>query len=208
MSKRYWIPILLGAGTAAIGFLITYADLTLYLGVNANTGVPLGYDAREIFITICSALGGPLAAVIAILQFPLIGLYMSIPAIGVSMVMLDRLAASLAVVFLYRYMYMHIKRLPLMTLFWAGTVWVYYSISYNTALISTCVLSGTSIIETYRSYGVLTVISLFFSLEPPFTYVFSLLILLAIPPRFRKPLWIQPEEIVTEKRSLVKEDMV
>jgi hypothetical protein len=208
MNKRFWIPVLMGAITAAIGFLITYADLTLYLGVNAITGVPLGYDGREIFIIICSALGGPLAAVIAILQFPFIGLYMSIPATGVAMVMLDRLAASMAVVFLYRYMYLHIKRIPFMMLFWAAAIWAYYSISYNIALISGSILSGTSIIENYQHYGVLAVISLFFSLEPPFTYVFTILILLAIPPHYRIPLWMQMKETITRQRSLLKEDTI
>lgn len=207
MVKSYWIPILMGVVTAAIGFLITYANLTLYLGVNAKTGVPLGYDGREIFIALCSALGGPLAAVIAILQFPFIGLYMSITAIGIAMVMLDRLAASLVVVFLYRYMYVHIKRLPVMMLFWAATIWAYYAISYNIELISGSILAGRSILDAYRSYGFWAVMGLFFSLEPPFTYMFSLLILLAIPSRFRKPLWIRLNEPLTGKKYFLKKDM-
>lgn len=207
MSKRYWIPILMGTGTAAIGFLITYADLTLYLGVNARTGVPLGYDGREIFIALSSALGGPLAAVIAILQFPFIGYYMSIPPLGVAMVMLDRLAASMAVVFLYRYMYFHIKRLPVMLLFWAVTIWAYYAVSYNIELIVGCILSGSNIIKAYQHYGFWAVISLFYALEPPFTYVFTILILLSVPPRFRKPLWIQQTEQVTQKKQDKRTDL-
>lgn len=208
MAKRYWIPIVIGTLTAAIGFLITYADLTIYIGVSSATGIPLGYDGREIFIALCSALGGPLAVVIAILQFPLIGLYMSLPPTGVAMVMLDRLAAGLAVVFLYRFMYFHVKRLPFILLFWAATIWVYYSLAYNLALVYGCILSGRSIIETYQSYGFGVVTNLFSSLEPPFTYVFSILILLAIPPRFRKPLWMRPKE--TESRItpiLLKSDV-
>ena len=197
----------MGTVTAVIGFLITYADLTLYLGMNPRTGVPLGYDGREIFIALSSALGGPLAAVIAILQFPFIGFYMSIPALGVAIVMVERLAASLAVVFLYRYMYLHIKRVPLMMLFWAATIWAYYSLSYNIALVSGCILSGTSILEAYRQYGVLAVMSLFYSPEPPFTYVFTLLTLLAIPPRFRKPLWIQAREQATQKKQDERTDL-
>ncbi len=198
----------MGAVTAVIGFMITYGNLTIYLGVSAATGMPLGYDGREIFIALCSALGGPLAAVIAILQFPLIGLYMSLPATGVAMIMLDRLAASLAVVFLYRFMYLHIKKLPFILLFWAATIWAYYAISYNIELVSACILSGRSIIETYQRYGFWGVISLFSALEPPFTYVFTILILLAIPPRFRKPLWIQPKEPMNEQKYVLKEDMV
>ena len=166
MSKRYWIPILMGAGAAVIGFLITYADLTLYLGVNAKTGVPL----------------------------------------GVAMVMLDRLAASLVVVFLYRNMCVHIKRLPLMMLFWAVTIWAYYVISYNIELISGCILTGKSIIEAYQNYGFWAVMGLFFSLEPPFTYVFSVLILLSIPPRFCKPLWVSPNGPAVEETYVLNED--
>jgi|GEM_PF-4211938 len=200
MIKRYRIPVLIGMVTAAIGFLITYADLTIYMGVNAATGVPLGYDGREIFTALCAALGGPLAAVIAILQFPFIGLYLSLPAIGVALVMLDRLAASLAVVFLYRFMYLHIKRLPFILLFWAATIWAYYAISYNIEVISSCILSSRNLIETYKNYGIWEVISLFSALEPPFTYVFTILILLAIPPRFRKPLWIQAKEQTAQEK--------
>ena len=97
MPQRYWKPVALGAFTAAIGFLITYGDLTIYVGTNPSTGVPLGYDAREIFIVICAALGGPLALIISLLQFLFIGLYLSLPAAGVAGVMLERLAAGLAV---------------------------------------------------------------------------------------------------------------
>ena len=64
MVKRYWIPILMGAVAAAIGFLITYADLTIYIGTSRLTGMPVGYDGREIFMTLSAALGGPIAVLL------------------------------------------------------------------------------------------------------------------------------------------------
>jgi hypothetical protein len=207
MIKRYWIPILMGAVTAVIGFLITYADLTIYVGTSAHTGLPLGYDGREIFMTLCAALGGPLAAVIAVLQFPFIGIHLSLPATGVAVIMLDRLTASLTVVFLYRYMYAHIKRLPLFLLFWAVTIWEYYSISFNIEVILGCILSDTSILATYQDMGLWALTGPFLQLEPPLTYLFTVLTLLSIPPRFRRPMWIQPNESVVEKKHFMKEEM-
>lgn len=208
MIKRYRMPVILGAVTAIIGFLITYANLTIYIGIDARTGMPLGYDGREIFITICAALGGPLAAVIAILQFPFIGLHLSLPATGVAVIMLDRLAASLAISFLYKFMYFRIKRLPLFLLLWAAAIWAYYTISLNIEVISGCILSGRSILESYQGSGFTALTYPFRHLEPPLTYFFSCLTLLAIPPRFRKPLWGQPKEPASETKYSMKEEMI
>jgi hypothetical protein len=184
----------MGTLTAAVGFLITYGDLTIYMGTSPSTGMPLGYDGREIFIAICAALGGPLALVIALLQFPFIGLYLSLPASGVAWIMLDRLAAGLAVVFIYRFMHLHARRPPFTLLLWALAIWVYYFLTLNVSFLTGLIVSGRSILEAYRHYGFDVLLWVFRNVEVPFTYVFSVLILLAIPPRFRKPFWIRPRE--------------
>jgi hypothetical protein len=207
MIKRYRILMFIGTVTAMIGFLITYADLTIYVGTSAHTGLPLGYDGREIFMTLCAALGGPLAAVVAILQFPFIGLYLSLPASGVVVIMLDRLTASLAVVFLYKFVHERVKKIPLFLLLWAVAIWAYYSISFNIEVILGCILSGTSIVGAYQDMGLWALTSPFLQLEPPLTYLFTVLTLLSIPPRFRRPIWIQPNESAVEKKHFMKEEM-
>lgn len=206
MIKRYRMPLIIGTVTAIVGFLITYANLTIYLGVSAKTGLPLGYDGREIFMTICAALGGPLAATIAVLQFPFIGLHLSLPATGIAVIMLDRFTASLVVAFLYRFMYLRIKKLPLFLLFWAAVIWAYYVISLNIEIISGCILSGTSILTTYHGKMFAVLINPFTNLEPALTYFFTSLTFLAIPSHFRKPLWGQPQKPISEKKELMMED--
>jgi hypothetical protein len=198
--------MIMGTVTAIIGFLITYANLTIYVGVSARTGLPLGYDGREIFMTICAALGGPLAAMIAVLQFPFIGFYLSLPATGIAVIMLDRFAASLVVVFLYRFMYVRIKKIPLFLLFWAAAIWAYYVISLNIEIILGCILSGTSILATYHGKVFAVLIRPFTHLEPSLTYFFTSLAFLAIPAHFRKPLWEQPQKPIAGKKELMMED--
>ena len=208
MIKKYRMPIIMGTITAIIGFLITYANLTIYVGTSTKTGLPLGYDGREIFMTICAALGGPLAAVIAILQFPFIGLHLSLPASGIAVIMLDRLAASLAIVILYKFIYLRIKKLPLFLLFWAAAIWAYYEISLNIGIISGCILSGTSVLAAYHGRVFNVLINPFIILEPPLTYLFTTLTFLAIPPHFRKPLWGQPKEHVSKEKHWVRETAI
>src|SRR5574340_38295 len=204
MVQRFWKPVALGAFTAAIGFLITYGNLTIYMATNPSTGMPLGYDGREIFLAICAALGGPLALVIALLQFPFIGLYLSLPASGVALVMLERLAAGLAVVFIYRFMHLHPRRLPYTLLLWAVAIWLYYLLTLNVSLVAGRIMTGRSVLEAYRVYGFNAVVMAFHNVEAPFTYVFSVLILLAIPPRFRKPFWIRPRETAPGSAVMLK----
>lgn len=206
MIRRSRMPMIMGIVTAIIGFLITYANLTIYLGVSAQTGLPLGYDGREIFMTICAALGGPLAAMFAVLQFPFIGLHLSLPATGIIVIMLDRFAASLAVVFLYKFIYLRIKKIPLFLLFWAAALWAYYEISLNIEFISGCILAGTSVLAAYHGKVFDVLINPFINLEPPLTYLFTTLTFLAIPPHFRKPLWEQMQKPILEKKDLTMED--
>jgi hypothetical protein len=183
--------MIMGTVTTIIGFLITYANLTIYFGVSAQTGLPLGYDGREIFMTICAALGGPLAVIFSLLQFPFIGLYLSLPAGGVAIMMADRLIAALTLVFLYKFFHERVRKLPLFLLLWAVAIWSYYFIVVNIRIILGCLLSDTSIILTYKSIGFWATINSFFVLEAPLTYLFTVLILLSIPLRFRSPVWVQ-----------------
>jgi hypothetical protein len=208
MSKRHWMPILMGAGTAAIGFLITYADLTIYIGRSRLTGMPVGYDGREIFMTISAALGGPIAVLVSILQFPFIGTYMSLPATGVAIVMADRLTANITVAFLYKFIHKRIRKLHLFLLLWAVAIWAYYVIMINIEIVLGCLVSNTNIIAAYQRIGLWAATNPFLNLEPPLTYLFSVLILLAIPARLRRPLWIQPKEPAAENNYSMREEPV
>jgi hypothetical protein len=207
MIKRYLLPVLMGVVTAIIGFLITYADLTIYVGTSRLTGMPLGYDGREIFMTISAALGGPIAVVVSILQFPFIGAYMSLPATGVAIIMTDRLTANLTVVFLYRFIHERIRKLPWFLILWAIAIWAYYVTMLNIDLILGCLLTHTDIITTYQSIGFWAVVNPFANPEPPLTYLFTVLILLAIPHRFRKPLWVPSNDPAVEEKYELKADM-
>ena len=206
MIKRYLIPVFMGAVTAFIGFMITYADLTVYVCTSRLTGMPLGYDGREIFMTISAALGGPIAVLVSILQFPFIGAFMSLPATGVVIIMTDRLTANLTVAFLYLFIHKRLRKFPLFLIIWAIAIWAYYVITLNIELVLGCLLSHTSIITAYQSIGLKAVVSPFLNLEPPLTYLFTVLILLAIPPRFQKPLWVTSYEPAIEEKYLLKED--
>lgn len=164
----------MGFGVAALLIVVT------------NLSVPIpgtGYltDPREIFTVVGSALGGPLGAII-------IGILagIAVPG-GVALAsMLSHIASGLMVAWAYRFIVYRRQHPLAFSIIWMATVFIYYYLLLIPIFIFLLKLfnhdpSAYTIIYARLAQGVIPEVIL--------TAIVTLLVVVALPHKTRKPSW-------------------
>jgi hypothetical protein len=207
MKKTIWIPIVISLAFAFLGWLILIAGFSIPIPrVDGNVGI------SEIFNLIAAILGGPITVVIGNIIFGIFGYTIVLSnthpwPISFYLTLADVIAHIITLVmvaFCYRFFYERAKRYEQAirnVIVIAG--WVLISISYYLVLIPLQVTFINLVIP-----GMLTFSDLFRGTLPEIlaTTFITTLILLALPKRYRKPLWYEskPGTPSTETKALAR----
>ena len=206
MKKTIWIPIVISLAFAFLVWLILIAGFSLPIpGLDANVGV------SEIFNLIAAILGGPITVVIGNIIFGIFGYTLVLSnahpwPISFYLTLADVIAHIIPLVlvtFCYRFIYERAKRYDQAkrnVIVIAS--WVLISISYYFVLIP---LQVTFI--NLVNPGMLTFSDLFRGTLPEIlatTFITSL-ILLALPARYRRPLWYEPKQTPDRSGKILDE---
>lgn len=207
MKKTVWRPIILGIFFGLLAGLTTAAGLSfLTPGVSDNA---IGFYATLLLLS--ASLGGPLAGVIAPMLFVAISALFGPPEMkemltipGIFWPNLIALGTTMALVgFAYRLLFERLT-LAIRLLAWAGVVLAYYVIIIPFSITPQYYLLGEStseilpaIVDAYRTYFPQAI----------FDIVFTSLVLVALPTRYRRPLWIDRQAAgpVSEHRGATQE---
>jgi len=153
-------------------------------------GTEVVTDPREMFVTMGAALTGPLGG--ALIGF-MCGVFDPTPGWTV-IVMIYHAAGGLWIGFAYKKLiYRHLK-MPLLLAGWLGSVAVYYygflvPISIYLTYAVQPALFEKIFGETSPSLGLLVTLYKFLVPEAVLTSLVTLLVLLALPAKYRRPLW-------------------
>jgi hypothetical protein len=188
MNKTIWIPIVGGFIFGALSFLISAANITITISKDLILG------PWEIFNTISAALFGPIGLLITQFGMDSGGYLYLINGVfpaphDVYFIICEYLAHSvslLGVAFGYRFIYLRMK-MPLFLAGWSMTLGIYYVILailqvslYNFAVPGL----GASYVVYFRNIPVELLLIIFL----------TSLILLALPARYRRPLWYESKQ--------------
>jgi hypothetical protein len=205
MRKTIWIPLVLGGVLGLLDFVSLAVDFLIPLGPFGATG------PQEILVIMSAALGGPIGLVIA-LVFQDLGIYLyflnsqflpeQMSSLGVLTSLADFAAHFLALLVLaYGYKLLHQRAKKIYT-YLSG--WILLIVIYYTFLVF------------FQSYLIGLVIKVHHPLSVAFqnnfpelivVVIISTLILIALPEKYRRPLWIeqQPQSPPTVDGTVSKE---
>ena len=208
MKKTLWIPLVLGGVLGLLDFVSLAVSFLIPLGPFGATG------PQEIAVIISAALGGPLGLLVANFLQEL-GIYIfflksqflpeQMLSTGVLFPIADFIAhtlALLAVAYCYRFLHQRAKKV---TAFFAG--WVLIIVIYYTLLV---LLQSTLLGLVISDKPPLS--TLFQNNLPEFfvVVIISTLIWIALPARYRRPLWYEvqafppPSEARTQSKEIRK----
>jgi hypothetical protein len=192
VTKTLWLPLVLGLIFGLLAGIATATGLSfLTPGITDN--------AIGIYVTLfllAAALGGPLAGAIApaimmvilvIFGPPEMKEIITVPAVFWSN--LFALGTTVTLVgFAYRLIFERLK-MPVRLLAWAGIILAYYFISIPASIIPQYFLLGDPPSEILPAvlYGYETYIP-----QAIFDIFFTSLVFIALPRRYRRPLWNKP----------------
>jgi LytS/YehU family sensor histidine kinase len=180
--SKTWLFVVLAFGIAA--FLVRWAGLTVPV---LGTTVKLG--SREIFITLGAAITGPVGGSI-------IGFFAGLSTLSTPTGQSDLIShviGGLLIGFLYKPVYRR-WRLPGLLLGWAFLIAIYYCIAIipvylmGVSLITPGGLSGVfgPDVSFFQAYRLIIQAGI---LEVAVTTIITMIILAALPDKFRRPLW-------------------
>ena len=191
MKKTIWQPLILGTVLGLLAGIATVTGLTFITpGITDNA---IGFYVALFLLS--AALGGPLAGAIAsMLMVTISALFgppdmkeiITIPAVFWSN--LFALGTAVALVgFAYSLIYERLK-MPARLLAWAGIILAYYFISIPASIIPQYFLLGDPPSEILPAvlYGYETYIP-----QAIFDIFFTSLVFIALPRRYRRPIWIE-----------------
>jgi hypothetical protein len=208
MKKTIWLPIVISLIFAFLGWLILIAGFSLPIpGLDANIGV------SEIFNLIAAILGGPITVVIGNILFGIFGYSLVVSnahpwPISFYLTLADVVAHIISLIlvsFCYRYFYERAKRYEQAKRnAIAIASWILISIVYYFVLIPLQVTLVNLVIP-----GSLTIVELFRGTLPEIlaTTFITTLILLALPKRYRRPLWYEPQAGTLSTKNTAQELM-
>jgi hypothetical protein len=203
MKKTIWIPIVISLLFAFFGWLILIAGFNLPIpGLDAYVGV------SEIFNLIAAILGGPITVVIGNFLFGIFGYSLIVSQAhpwptSFYLTLADVVAhiiSLMLVSFCYRSIYERVKRNnQAKKNVYAVTSWILICIGYYFVLVPLQVSFVNLVIS-----GMFTFSDLFRGTLPEIlaTTFITAFILLALPERYRRPLWYEskPGTLSTETR--------
>lgn len=199
MKKTIWIPLLGGLIFGALSYLTTVANLTIQISEDLILG------PWEIFNTLSAALFGPIGLLITELGldvsaylYLIKGVYPA-PQDIYFMVgnYIAHIAAMLLVAFGYRFIYQRM-RMPLLLVGWFLVMGIYYLVG-----VALSVFFHNSAIP-----GLGATLPGYFNevrLEFVIIMVITSLILLALPERYRRPQWYEPQQALDQSAELQDE---
>ena len=200
MKKTIWIPLVLGAALGLLDLVSIAVDFIIPLGPYGATG------PQEVFITMSAALGGPLGLSVACLLQEVSHHFFSLKALfspeqmastGTLYSIADfsaHILAALAVAYCYKFLHQRAKK---DYVFFGG--WILILVFYYTLLV----LLQFFLIGFVIDLPPLSALYRNFLLEFLVVTIISTLIWVALPRRYRRPLWIelQPAARITEDRT-------
>ena len=176
--------LLLALVFGVIGFLIIYLELFFVI-----PGTSIITDPRELFVIIGSALTGPIGGAIV---GALSSIYDPTPDIRIY-VMIQHIIGGFLFGLLYKKLVYEKAAMPFFIVRWIFLVFCYYFIFYIPAFAVTFLIDKEifKILVHADSSFFDSLIFLYKSLLPEFifTTAFTALIFIALPQRYRKPLW-------------------
>jgi hypothetical protein len=189
LKKTIWIPIVGGLIFGALSYLTTVANLTIQISEDLILG------PWEILNTLSAALFGPIGLLITELGLDISGYFYLIrgvyPAPQDIYFMVGNyfahVAAMLLIAFGYRLIYQRMK-MPRLLAGWVLIMSIYYLVGVILSVIlHNIAVPGLG--ATFRGY--------FSSVRLEFILVtvVTLLILLALPERYRKPQWYEAKQV-------------
>jgi len=202
VKKTIWLPIVLGSALGLLDFVSMAVDFLIPLGPYGATG------PQEVFIIMSAALGGPLGLSVECLLhevghhfFFLKSLFSpeQMSSTGTLYSIADfsaHILATLAVAYCYKLLHQRAKKVYV---FFGG--WILIAVFYYTLLV----LLQFFLIGFIIDLPPLSV--LFRNFIPEFLVVaiVTTFIWIALPARFHRPLWIEPEPFPPPTESKGKE---
>lgn len=192
MRKSIWIPLILGGVLGILDFVSLAVNFLIPLGPFGATG------PQEILVLMAAALGGPWGFFVAQI-FHDLGIYFyflhmqlspeQMASLGVLFVLADFSAHILALsVVAWGYKFLHQRAQKIYT-FCAG--WILIVIIYYTLLVLLQSLLIGLVVQVQHPLS-----EIFQNNLPEFLVVtlITTLILLALPNKYRKPLWIKQQQ--------------
>lgn len=197
LKKTIWVPAVGGIILGALSFLITAADITVQISDDLILG------PWEIVNILSAALFGPVGLLITELGLDISGYLYLIKGVypapqDVTFMIgnyVAHITAMLAVAFGYRYLYRRLTLLPLL-IAWVPLMGIYYLIGV-VLQVTFFNLAVPGLGASYATY--------FSNVRLEFVLVTGItaLILLALPERYRRPVWYEtdnPPEMVLERK--------
>jgi hypothetical protein len=195
VKKTIWMPLVLGAALGLVDFISLAVNFLIPLGPLGATG------PQEIFLTISAALGGPLGLLVAsflhesgVFLFFLKNelspdLLWSTGVLFATADLVAHLVALPAVAYCYRFLYQRAQKLYVFCAGWILVICIYYGLLvflqfFLLGLVVTDV-PGLSVLyqNNLPEFAVVAIV--------------STLIWVALPARYRKPLWYEMQPLPT-----------
>jgi len=192
MKKTIWIPMLIGLVFGLLNFMSWAIDLVIPMGVSSS-GVQVTAGLYEIFNVLSAAIGGPISMVIteiineigAYIFFYRPGSNGAVPGYIMSLVSaLIHVFSLLSVIFCYRFFYHRAKNTPALVSGWLLTIFIYFG-------LASVIFLG--LLKFLNPDINITFVSFFLDSWPEalVTLIITTLALLALPKRFRRPVWYE-----------------
>jgi len=188
VMKRMWIPLVLAIGMGLLAGLVNIFDLTIM----SPTGWPIGF--YNIFLFFAVAIGGPVGGLSEIIMISMINSFGPLgwrDMIGPELYWANVITEGLILLPLfalgYRLIFKRVK-MPLRLLTWIGLIIGFYLLDVVILPLLWWLFEGMAIDASF----VENIVSGIQSWLPQMItdIIISCLIMLALPERFRRPLWI------------------
>ena len=196
MKKTIWQPLVLGVVSGLLAGIATVTGLSFLM-----SGIT--YNAIGFYVTLfllAAALGGPLAGAITPAFWVIISALFGPPEMQAVITPPDTFWSNLIALgtftalvgFAYRLIFERLK-MPARLLAWAGIVVAYYFIALPAAIIPQYLLSGDppseilpAVLSAYANYIPQAIFDIFI----------TSLVFIALPARYRRPLWVAQQPVV------------
>jgi hypothetical protein len=191
MKKTIWMPLVLGITLGLVDFLSLGVHWVIRIASFGQIG------PQEVLVIISAALGGPLG-LLAANFFQELGMHLFLlkgdfpgqPWLEVSISIADFIAHALAllvVAYSYRFLHQRAKKAYIFFSGWILIILIYYAL----------LLPLQSLVHNLLVPGLIPLPTLVRGSPPEFLVVMiiSTLFLIALPKRYRKPLWYESQQV-------------
>jgi hypothetical protein len=191
VKRTIWIPVLIGLVSAAL--IIAAAEANFFIPLGPDTSMGIG----ELFTTLSAAIGGPIASITTIfVTYGVVGMihpeyFPDLPSLYIILEdAIAHLSAMLMVVLIYtKLLYPRARKTGFFLAGWFLLICAYYFLALLPLSVVFLNLIDPSRGATYFDFA------RGFLPEVLGTAIITTLIWLAAPIRYRRPLWIELENV-------------